>query len=126
MWNNICTQEDINRVIKSFDNFHDSCIKEIRYISGLYVDDNLCMNSTKNSIDILFNSQNVSNNNLIIRFIDVLEFNINKRNGYIHEIYDISMFIKNDCIYWADSEEFTLECLSGNWICSRQAMWKLV
>ena len=36
-WTPIQTEEDIFALMQSFGGFHDSCIKELKYISGAYV-----------------------------------------------------------------------------------------
>lgn len=39
MWNKIVNNEDINDFIKTVSGFHDSCIKEMKYVSGAYVNE---------------------------------------------------------------------------------------
>ncbi len=41
MWNEITNEEDLQSFMKCMYFFHDSCIKELKYISGAYVDENL-------------------------------------------------------------------------------------
>lgn len=43
MWEIIHTNSEILKFMESVCYFHDSCIKEIRYISGAYVGENLSM-----------------------------------------------------------------------------------
>ena len=43
MWEIICTNDEILKFMERVCYFHDSCIKEISYISGAYVDENLSM-----------------------------------------------------------------------------------
>lgn len=43
MWENIRTNNEILKFMEKVCYFHDSCIKEISYISGAYVDENLSM-----------------------------------------------------------------------------------
>lgn len=125
MWHNIYTNKDIEQMLEMFGGFHDACIRTVSYDSGLYVDDNLYINDTQSSIEILFERQSESNKKLCIRFTNVLEFSINKSRNYIHEIYDISMFIKDECVYWGDSEDFeaSYPSYTGSWLCSQSAMW---
>lgn len=128
MWNNISTKKDIDTMIDIFEGFHDSCITKVNYISGLYIDDcTYYLKEKKSSVEIFFERQSVNNKELCIKFIDILEFNITKKENYIHEIYDISMFIRDNRIYWGDSEEFNLDSTpyNGIWVCSKKAIWKL-
>ena len=57
-WNHIKTENEIKKLHNSFS-FHDSIIKEIRYISGSYVDENMSMQclNTLNRLYVLMQSQ---------------------------------------------------------------------
>ena len=37
-WTQIENQQDIDNLMDAFDCFHDSCLKELKYISGMYVE----------------------------------------------------------------------------------------
>ena len=41
MWNEISTDDDVLKFMEAVCFFHDSCIKEMSYVSGAYVDVNL-------------------------------------------------------------------------------------
>ena len=43
MWKELRTQHEIDNFMKEIIGFHDSCIKEIKYSSGAYVETNLSM-----------------------------------------------------------------------------------
>ncbi len=43
MWNEITTEKDLNSFMDVMCYFHDSCLKEIKYISGAYVNEKLSM-----------------------------------------------------------------------------------
>ena len=45
MWETIHTSVEILKFMENVCYFHDSCIKEISYISGAYVDEKLSMHS---------------------------------------------------------------------------------
>ena len=40
IFNIIDNQESIDYLMNQFNGFHDSCIKEVRYVSGAYVSQN--------------------------------------------------------------------------------------
>lgn len=40
MWNEITTEKELNNFLDVMCYFHDSCLKEIKYISGAYVNEN--------------------------------------------------------------------------------------
>ena len=58
-WNNIKTKDDIYKLMNVFGNFHDSCIKEIHYVSGAYVNENLEMNpiNKRRNVTVVFQRQ---------------------------------------------------------------------
>ena len=43
MWNSISSEQDLSILMSTVCAFHDSCIKEIKYTSGAYVDNDLTM-----------------------------------------------------------------------------------
>jgi len=43
VWNEITSQDDLNVLMNQFGGFHDSCIKELKYVSGAFVYKNLSM-----------------------------------------------------------------------------------
>lgn len=43
MWKEILNEDDVNDLLESVNFFHDSCIKELKYYSGAFVDDKLLM-----------------------------------------------------------------------------------
>ena len=45
MWQEISSNDDIRQCMEKMWYFHDSCIKEICYLSGAYVNDNFSMYS---------------------------------------------------------------------------------
>lgn len=55
MWKELRTQHEIDNFMKEIIGFHDSCIKEIKYSSGAYVEKNLSMSpvNTKRTLTVL-------------------------------------------------------------------------
>ena len=43
MWNTISNNRDIKQFMEIMCDFHDSCIKEMHYLSGAYVNENLAI-----------------------------------------------------------------------------------
>lgn len=59
MWKELRTQHEIDNFMKEIIGFHDSCIKEIKYSSGAYVEKNLSMSpvNTKRTLTVLIQRQ---------------------------------------------------------------------
>ena len=45
MWMEIFNEKDLKKFMDNVGFFHDSCIKEIKYLSGAYVNENLSMHA---------------------------------------------------------------------------------
>ena len=43
IWNEINTEQEVNAFLELYGYFHDSCLKELRYISGAFVNEKLEM-----------------------------------------------------------------------------------
>ena len=43
MWNKINTEQELDNFLELCGGFHDCCLKELRYISGAFVNQNLGM-----------------------------------------------------------------------------------
>lgn len=107
-WVELKSQENIDTLMNSFYGFHDSCIKECFYITGMFVDENKkSMGQDNNSnIKIIFQSQLC--NSIEICFEDIKELNIYTYDNdkYFNDISDAIFFIENNLIYWANSLEW--------------------
>jgi hypothetical protein len=131
MWNKINTNEDISSLMQLFGHFHDSCIKEIKYTSGAYVDQNLSMNpvNDKRIVDIVFQRQYHNPTTIVIRFIEINMLHLTPcDSNYTCEIHGASFFIKNGNIYWVDCHEIEdeIENYNGTWICSNKVQWRII
>jgi len=130
MWNEISTEEDIVNFMNLFGGFHDSCIKEIRYVSGAYVGANLGMKPFNDSrtVDIIFQRQWKNPMAIVMRFTGLNTLQLAPvSDKYTCDIFDASMFFKNNCISWADSidvEKEDIESYCGTWICADSLQWR--
>lgn len=130
MWKNIVDISELENFMNVVCNFHDSCIKEIKYLSGAYVDEALDMYPI-NDCRIL---------NMIIQrqFEDYpvieLEFSGLKflklfpvNEDYTSEINEATMMYKDGLIYWYDCGVLSDEELGryeGTVICASRLRWR--
>ena len=132
MWHNVITQEDINDLLKQTDWFHDSCIKEMAYLSGAYVTDALDMYPVNDlrELRVLILRQKEDFPAIELVFQDVLFFYVSPNNpDYTSEILEARIFIKNDRIFWtnADSPVVLNEDENGGvLICAKKLLWRIV
>ena len=132
MWNEIKDSKDIKEFMERVIYFHDSCIKEIKYLSGAYVQENLAMRPINESriLSVIFQRQfeDISMIELQFEGIDYLKLFPNNEN-YTCEILDSAMFIFNNRIYWADSEDVSpdnFESYDGTLICASKLRWRAI
>lgn len=90
----INTNSDIELLMNEFGWFHDSCIKEMVYISGGYVEENGAMypfDSVK-CVIIVFQSQDAKYRTIEVKFEGVEQMNlVPKQDDYDNIIYEASL-----------------------------------
>lgn len=132
MWNKVNNNNDLADFIKKISSFHDSCIKEIKYLSGAYVDDELSMHSVNDRriLKVIIQRQYKDFSTIEMEFegLNFLKlFPYDEK--YTCEISDSTMILKNDCIYWCDSgnlSETDLENYRGTIICASKLRWRSI
>ncbi|MBE7030715.1 MAG: hypothetical protein E7409_04715 [Ruminococcaceae bacterium] len=130
MWNEINTEQELNEFLELYGNFHDSCLKELRYISGAFVNKNLGMHpiNDKRKLYVVFQRQCEKNPTIEIEFSGLLKLNLLPNDEtYTCEILDVAMFFENGEFYWGDSIWFKeeREQYDGTWICAKRVRWRI-
>lgn len=132
MWNEIKNKHDLNNFMDIMYGFHDSCIKEIKYISGAYVDEKLNMSpiNSKRVLNMIIQRQFENPTVIEMQFIGLkyLKLFPNDEN-YTCEILEATMILKEDCIYWCDCGgilENEIENYKGTTICASKVLWRVV
>lgn len=127
MWQVIRTNDEILRFMEKVCNFHDSCIKEVRYVSGAYVGENLSMHPLNNRRVLRGVIQRQSEKDSMIE----MEFRGLKRlklfpvdESHACEILDSTMIRKDGSIYWCDLSEADLDDYTGALICTSEMRWR--
>ena len=122
--------DDIEKLMREFNYFHDSCIKEIKYCSGGYVDDKGAMYpfNSERSVNVIFQSQNANTRVIEMKFEKIKKLNLVPRDEeYDCIIYDASIKKVNDLFYWSESGDFKLEDVGeedGTWISAENISWR--
>lgn len=105
MWNEIIDESDIQCFMNKVGYFHDSCIKEMRYLSGAYVDDDLSMYpiSDKRILNIIIQRQFEDISMIEMQFIGLKCLKLFPTDEeYTCEILGSVLLLKDGCIYWSD------------------------
>ncbi|MBR1757482.1 MAG: hypothetical protein IJ744_01980 [Lachnospiraceae bacterium] len=130
MWNEIRTQDDIDSFLKLTKSFHDSCLKELYYISGAYIDEKLCMFpvNDQRSLKVVFQLQNDACPMIELWFKGISFLKVLPQNeDYTCEIQEASLLKSNNEFYWADGGDFIPEevhTYSGTMIVSSRLFWR--
>ncbi len=130
-WNVIETQEDIDKLMREYGHFHDGCIKELKYISGGYVDKDLSMNpfNSKRVLNIIFQRQYKNPTVIEMIFEGIQKMNLEPSNGdYDCIIYEASLKKINDIYYWADWDNFEVDDINEikrTWIAASKIKWRV-
>ncbi len=123
---------DIERLLNGFSYFHDSCIKEIVYISGGYIEETGEMNpfDSIKSLIIIFQSQNSKYKNIEMKFDGVVQMNLVPRpDDYDNIIHNASLIRHDGLYYWAEWENFRPNDSKNNigtWIASKKISWRVL
>ena len=132
MWKIISTNDEILRFMENVCYFHDSCMKEMHYISGAYVSDDLSMHPLNNRriLRVVIQRQCENNSMIELEFqgIEFLKlFPVDEK--YTCEILDSTMILKDGKIYWCDCgniSEPDLNNYEGTIICASNLKWRSV
>lgn len=132
MWNEVLDKNDLQCFMNEIGYFHDSCIKEMRYLSGAYVDDDLAMHSVndKRILNVIIQRQFKNVSMIEMQFIGLKclkLFPIDEEHTC--EILDSTMLLKDDGIYWCDSGDISENDFvdyEGTFICASKLRWRSI
>lgn len=132
MWKEINDEKDIECFMDEVVFFHDSCIKEMKYLSGAYVSDDLSMYpvNDKRILNVIIQRQFEDISMIEMQFIGLKYLKLFPTDEkYTCEILDSIMFLKDDCIYWCDCgdvSENDFEDYKGTIICASKLRWRII
>jgi len=129
-WHELVCQDDIDKLMNIYGHFHDGCIKEIHYISGAYVGDNLSMMpiNTQRILKVIFHRQARNPAAIEVEFSKLVQFNLKPVDeNYTTEIFGTFMKYINGVIYWADDDSWNIESEDKSeytWIAASHVRWR--
>ena len=107
-WTEIKTQKDIDLFMDLTGSLHDSCLKELKYLSGMYVDEESSMQAVNNKrqIHMILQSQ-WEPHTIEIIFDKVSSMNLNPSDeNYDGIIMGSHIAIEDGNFVWFDSDDF--------------------
>lgn len=131
-WIEAQTNDELKSIINIYNEFHDGCIKEIKYISGSYVDEDLSMmpmDSIK-ELSVIIQRQNRNPSVIELVFSGVERLNlVPSADNYDSIIFSAILEKQNGSIYFADCryEIEQLESMSNHctWIKAKNLKWRV-
>ena len=119
-WNEINSQNDIDRLFDIYGGFHDSCIVSMQYQSGTFVDAEMNMHygtSSAHELLVVFNRQGTPKT-LEMRFIGLRRLSLTGwQRNYSSDIFGAHLSFYNKplpgepgkAIVWASCEDFSIQ-----------------
>lgn len=127
----IKNQAEADAFMELIWSFHDSCIKEMSYVSGAFVDDNLAMYpiNDQRSLRIILQRQfeDLSVIEIMFSGLKLLRLPVTEVNTC--EILDATLLIQDGLVYWCDCGGITVESMltyDGTMICAENICWRSV
>lgn len=132
MWEEINNADELESFMKKIFFFHDSCIKELKYVSGAYVSERLGMYPVNDhrTLSIVIQRQFEENSTIEMEFSGLCALKlIPTDDEYTCEILNASMFYRDGYIYWFDDDamdDTNIEQYSGTCICAKRLRWRSI
>lgn len=128
--NTVLNQEDLDRLTDFAEGFHDGCIKEMRYVSGAFVDPERWMHPTndKRELRVVIQSQSeaVGAVELVFQRLRFLKlFPVDETCSC--EIHDSKLVFRHGFVYWCDSADVRdedLDTYEGTVVCAEALQWR--
>ena len=126
VWHTVQSAQDAAALMRTVDGFHDSCLKELRYVSGAYMTvDGM---SPTNDLRSLFVMIETPRGALELAFSGLQTLRLSPATpDYTCEILDASLFVNDDGVVWCDSalSMRQIDSYDGTVICADALRYRL-
>ena len=131
MWKELNNEKDAAALMESAYDFHDSCIKEMRYISGAYVQENKAMYplNDQRKLSVIIQRQDERDPVIELEFSKLKYLRLFPVNEeYTCEILGSRFFFKDGLICWCDDDVADIEHVNecNTVICAAEARWRVL
>lgn len=116
-WIELKSQESIDNFMNEFYGFHDSCIKECSYVTGMLVDENkksMGYNKDSSNIKLIVQSQWYDTIEIFFEYIKEANIYTYNNDNYFNDIFGATFYIENDLVYWANISNWNHSSPSEN------------
>ena len=121
MWNEIQDEQALEEFAALAEHFHDGCVKELRYISGAYVDANLNMYplNDRRALRMAIQCQSREHPVIELEFAGLKTLSLSPvGTDYTCEIAEAVMRMEDGCFYWSDGGDTT--------VCAEKMRWRML
>ena len=132
MWNKVIDDKTCIALLEEAGFFHDTCLTELRYISGAYVDKDLEMYpiNDKRKVKVFIQRQEERKNTIELEFsgIEYLKL-FPSDEKYTCEIFGVTLILEDGKIFWCDCDGISKEEFPdyrGISICASELKWRWV
>ena len=125
-WHYIESQEDVDFLLKQTYSFHDTVLKDLKYVSGSYVDDNKAMKcvDTEKRVTMCFDSQLCRSIELVFEGVVALNLRPHPDNCF-SGIFCASVLLNNASMFFCDTKlDSADKSYEGTWIESHSLRWR--
>lgn len=132
MWNEINNTTEMEDFMRRMWHFHDSCIKEMKYVSGAYVGKNRGMFPLNNQriLRVIIQRQSKEESMIELEFSGLKYLKLFPIDPfYTCEISDTTMIMNKEGIFWCDEgdvSENDLEGFEGTLINAEKLRWRVI
>ena len=128
MWHEIFCESELTSFLRFVNHFHDSCIREIRYVSGAYCEGSYMY--PRNNLRVLTVIIQLPRVDIEMEFSGLKSLRLFPIDpNYTCEILDANVYIKDGFVYWCDSSALDPNCSNNDWgtiICARKLRWRKI
>ena len=129
MWHEIKSQAEILRFMEAHNHFHDSCIKEMKYISGAYCNERgMVPVNDKRMLSVIIHGWFAGHSAIEMAFSGLHYLKLNPvEEPYSCEIFGAALFMEEGRFFWCDDHLITaqtVEQYEGTVICADKLQWR--
>jgi len=130
-WHNITSQQDADKLMEIFGEFHDSCIHETRVSTDYYVTKDLSMHCNVDKgfqLSIIFHRQFDDPIAIELVFEElIVQHYLPPPPNYDAIIMCAKMIVENDVVYWSDYSDWNPHSNDKNdatWFSGKKVKWR--
>jgi hypothetical protein len=132
-WNEVKTQQEADRLMELFGDFHDSCLREAHLWTEHYVSNDLSMSCTgtlDNQIRLLIQRQFKNPAAIEMLFEEITRFNlVPTPENYDSIINSATLLVRDGTTFWSPEGDWTPDKLDrdcATWIAAKRLFWREV